>query len=333
LRQAAALRAAQAAYLVKPAPAVRVRFATNDPTPLPPEVAAGENPPPGAIIDYYLAANARSVTLEILDGAGKVVRSHSSADTAQNPHPGVDPVAYTKLCQARTTALNCSLPLYWQAPPMIIATNKGMHRFSWDMHFDPIETPDGEIGGGDDAVGAVPHRTYPDPHAPWVPTGNYTVRLTVDGATFTQPITVRMDPRVKTSVADLTRLATLSRSLYDEAVTTYAAYTAARALHASLANKSGANIATLRAGIDSIAPTGTPQGGRGGGGGGGGNATPAPATLDRASTALLAAAMTMQNADIAPTARDLAAATAARAQATQALARWQRYRTLAAAQR
>lgn len=333
LRQAAALRAAQSAYLVKPALAVRVRFATNDPTPLPPEVAAGENPPPGAIIDYYLAANARSVTLEILDAAGKVVRSHSSADTAQNPHPGVDPVAYTKLCQARTTALNCSLPLYWQAPPMIIATNKGMHRFSWDMHFDPIETPDGEIGGGDDAVGAVPHRTYPDPHAPWVPAGNYTVRLTVDGTKFTQPITVRMDPRVKTSAADLTRLATLSRSLYDEAVTTYAAYTAARALHASLASKSGANIAMLRAGIDSIAPTGTPQGGRGGGGGGAGNATPAPATLDRASTALLAAAMTMQNADIAPTARDLAAATAARAQATQALARWQRYRTLAAAQR
>ena len=59
LRQAAEVRAAQAArsaYLFKPATAVRVRFATNDPTPWPPEVPAGENPPPGGLIDYYLAA-------------------------------------------------------------------------------------------------------------------------------------------------------------------------------------------------------------------------------------------------------------------------------------
>ena len=46
------------AYLFKPATAVRVRFGTNDPTPWPPELPAGENPPPGGIIDYYLAADA-----------------------------------------------------------------------------------------------------------------------------------------------------------------------------------------------------------------------------------------------------------------------------------
>ncbi|MEO7995829.1 MAG: glycoside hydrolase [Gemmatimonadaceae bacterium] len=332
LRQAAAARAAQSAYLVKPAPAVRVRFATNDPTPLPPEVPAGENPPPGAVIDYYLAANARTVTLEIVDAAGKILRSYSSADTATNPHPGVDPVAYNKMCQQHTTALNCGLPLYWQSPPMLIGANKGMHRFSWDMRFDPIETPDGEIGGGEDATGAVPHRTYPDAHAPWVAAGTYSVRLTVDGTKFTQPITVRMDPRVKTSAAELTRLATLSRALYDEAVSTYAAFTEARKLSTSLASQS--EKAALRAGIDSIAPaTAAPGGGRGGGGGGGfgggGGAPPAP-TLDRASAALLAAAMTMQNADVAPTARDLAAATAARAQATTAMARWTKYKAMAA---
>ena len=329
LRQAAALRAAERAYLVKPATAVRVRFASNDPTPLPPEVPAGENPPPGAIIDYYLAANARAVTLEIVDAGGKVVRSYTSADTATNPHPGIDPVAYDKLCQQRPTALNCGLPLYWQAPPMVIATNQGMHRFSWDMHFDPIATPDGEIGGGDDAIGAVPHRTYPDAHTPWVATGAYMVRLTVDGVKFTQPLTVRMDPRVKTSAAALTRLATLSRALYDEAVLTHSAYTEARKLSASLA-AAGATSAALRAGIDSIAPApAAPGGGRGGGLGRGG-AGSAPPTLDRASAALLSAAMAMQSADVAPTTRDVAAATAARAQASAAMARFTRYKALAA---
>ncbi|MEO7359163.1 MAG: glycoside hydrolase, partial [Gemmatimonadaceae bacterium] len=333
LRQAAAARRAQTAYLFKPATAVRVRFATNDPTPLAPEVAAGENPPPGAIINYYLATNANGpVLLEVLNATGKVVRSYSSADTAQNPHPGVDPVAYAKVCQQRPNLPNCGLPLYWQAPPMVIGSRKGVYRFSWDMHFDPIERPDSEIGGGDDAVGAVPHRTYPDSRAPWVAPGNYTVRLTVNGEKFTQPMTVRMDPRVKTPAADLARLNTLSKALYDEAVTAHAAFTEARVLSGKLATQSGPEAAALRASIDSIAPAATNAGtgGRGGGGrgGAGGGAAPTP-TLDRASAALLAAAMAMQSADMAPTARDVAAATAARAQATSALTRWTRSKTKA----
>ena len=56
LRQHAAVQAAHALYLLKPATAVRVRGATNDPTPWPPELPAGENPPVGAIIDYYVGA-------------------------------------------------------------------------------------------------------------------------------------------------------------------------------------------------------------------------------------------------------------------------------------
>src|SRR5262249_44710239 len=88
LRDAAKLRdGAQtgAAYLVKPAPAVRVRFGMNDPTPWPPELPAGENPPPGAILDYFLPAEAAGpVTIDILDAAGSRVRTLSSADPARN---------------------------------------------------------------------------------------------------------------------------------------------------------------------------------------------------------------------------------------------------------
>ncbi len=66
------------------------------------------------------------------------------------------------------------------------------------LHFDPIGVED--PNAGDDAVtGSVPFATYSIPYAPWAPPGNYTVRLKVDGQTYTQPLTVRLDPRVKTS--------------------------------------------------------------------------------------------------------------------------------------
>ncbi len=57
-----------------------------------------------------------------------------------------------------------------------------MHRFTWDMHYDPIPgMGGGGRGGGGGANGAVPHRTYPAINSPWVAPGTYTVRLTVNG--------------------------------------------------------------------------------------------------------------------------------------------------------
>jgi hypothetical protein len=153
-----------------------------------------------------------------------------------------------------------------------------------------------------------------------VPAGRYTVRLTVEGTRYDQPLVVHMDPRVKTGAADLARLASLSRSLYDEAVRVFAASTAARALSAELARQGGTDGAMLKASLDSLLPP-TTAGGRGFGGGRGSGA-PAQPTLEGASTALLAAAMGMQTADVAPTARDAAAAAAARAQASGAMTRW-----------
>ena len=125
---------------MKPATAVRVRFGTNEPTPWPPELPAGENPPPGAILDYYLPADASGpVTLEILDAAGKVVRSYSSIDPVLKPEPGVDMEGYDQVCRKRPTATYCGLPLYWPAQEMKLGTTAGMHRAWWDMHFEPFE--------------------------------------------------------------------------------------------------------------------------------------------------------------------------------------------------
>ena len=182
LRQAADAAAASQAYLFKPATGIRVRFATNDPTPWPPEVPAGENPPPGALIDYYLPSAAGEVKLEILNPAGKVIRTYSSKDPVRSPDPATDPAAYNKICQETPTAPDCALPLYWPAPQQVLKTSPGMHRFSWDMHYDPLPGAGGGGGrGGGGGNGAVPHRTYSGVNSPWAPPGAYSVRLTADG--------------------------------------------------------------------------------------------------------------------------------------------------------
>ncbi len=327
LRAMAAIRKAQAsgaAYLVKPATAIRVRYGTNDPTPWPPEVPAGENPPPGALIDYYLGGNASSpVTLDVLNATGHVIRSYTSADTVLNPDPARDPVAYNALCQRTPTAADCSVPLYWPAPSTALSSSAGLHRFSWDMKYDAV----GPAGGGSGAV--VPGHTYPSLNSPWVPPGQYTVRLTVDGKAYTQPITVRMDPRVTTSTVAIAQVSTLTRELRSDAQSAQTAYEQARGLAAELADASDNASTAFRARLDSLAPP-PPAAGRGGRGGRGGfgggrgrgGPTTAPSTLDGVSSALVAAAMPMQAADIAPTANDLNTITHARADYAAVMARW-----------
>jgi hypothetical protein len=205
---------------------------------------------------------------------------------------------------------------------MVLGTQQGMHRFSWDLHFNPVTAGDTVPNSDEEANGAVPHRTYTTVNAPWAPPGNYTIRLTVNGQQYSQPLSLRLDPRVRTSQAGLTQLATLSRDLYERARTTHAAYLQARTLASSVDASSA-----LRAQLDTIAPPPARGGGRRGGFGrrvGAGGSAP---TLNGASDALLAAAMAMQSADVAPTAAEIAAADRARAQANAVMARWNSLRS------
>ena len=158
----------------------------------------------------------------------------------------------------------------------------------------------------------MPGRTYPTYNVPWVPPGTYTVRLSVDGTTKTQPIVVRLDPRVKIAPEALTQLNTLSSSLYWEAVAAHRAFNDARALAATLDARSGAAVDALKGELEALAPTGLQRNMRVLRRRGAGPATP---SLEAVSNALQAAAMTMQAAEVAPTAAQLAAATAARTQA------------------
>ncbi len=297
LRQAAAVKSAHGAYLFKPEVAVRMRTGTNEPTPWPPELPAGENPPPGATIDYYLASDATSpVTLDILDGTGAVVRTYASTDSIVTPDQA--------RCQAKPTSTYCALPFYWPAPPMTVATTAGMHRFSWDLKYGPITPQDVAWDGSPDGTGAVPWRTYPFVNAPWAPPGTYTVRLTVNGTHYTQPLTVRLDPRIKTSAIALTQLASLSREMYRDAKDAHAAYVKAR----GMLEHAGAN----KAQIEQLAPAPDTSARRRrninteeeeeDADEGETMAADSQPTLDGVYRSLLDAAMAMQRADAAPTA-------------------------------
>ena len=183
LRQLAALKARDRdksrAILFKPQTAIRVRWNMNTDTPLPPEEPAGENPPEGAMIDYYLPKTVQGpLVLEILDVNGQVIRHYSSADRA----PAID---------------RQNFPEYWVRNPAILSEKAGMHRFCWDMRYDPVNT------NARFSIAAVYRNTAPESDAPWVMPGEYQVRLNVDGQTFLQAITVQMDPRVNTSRLDL----------------------------------------------------------------------------------------------------------------------------------
>jgi hypothetical protein len=257
-----------------------------------------------------------------------MVRTYSSNNAGRNPDPAIDPAAYNKVCQETPNATDCGLPLYWPAPSMTISTRAGMHRFSWDMRYQPI-TEGGGRGGGGGGEGAVPNRTYPSVNAPWAPPGSYTVRLTVNGKSYQQPITVHLDPRVKISAVGLATLNRLTKEMYDGARTAHAAAEEARALVAQLEGSQSASADAQKTKLTALAAPAAGGGGRGRGAVPGGTAE--SPSLDGVAVQMIAAAMPMQSADVAPTARDVAATTEAQRQFTAVMAKWTEAKAHAAA--
>ena len=178
LRQLTAEVAQASAHLFRPQVATRVRRNVNTDTPLPPEEPAGKNPPDGAVIDYTLQAKAvEPVTLEISDAAGKLVRRFASTDKPDS----LDEIAK-----------EIHVPMYWVRPSQILSGEAGMHRFVWDLHEPPPDSVNHEY-----PISAIFHDTPRYPLGAKVLPGQYTVKLTVGGKSYTQPLTVKMDPRVK----------------------------------------------------------------------------------------------------------------------------------------
>jgi photosystem II stability/assembly factor-like uncharacterized protein len=194
LRQVAA---AMPDTLFAPPAAYRLPRSSYTDTPVPPDEPWAENPPAGAILDYYLAQpSATPVTLEIVDGKGAVVRRFSSVDPPE--------VSDAELAKQM-------IPSYWARPHRVLPTAAGMHRWVWDLRRDrPLADNYGY------PINAVPRNTPRRPEGPRVAPGTYTVRLTASGKALTAKVVVKADPRVKLAAGVLAQQNQLETRLAEQ---------------------------------------------------------------------------------------------------------------------
>jgi photosystem II stability/assembly factor-like uncharacterized protein len=278
------------AWLYRPATAVRVDNAGFMGTPLPPEEPVAENPPDGAMIDYFLEKPAGHVKLEIFDAQHELVRRFSSEAALPARRPPV-PIAER-----------------WLPKPPSLEKSAGMHRFVWNLGWG-AELPD----SGEDEDNAVPRGPHAAP-------GEYEVRLTVDGKTLTQPLRIIMDPRSAATAQDLAQQVKIGRQIFSEALESRKALSAIRAVQKQLSNllpklephadvKASADLASteLRAIL-----SGAPSGEMG---------------LEKADTDLAAALRVVNGSDRSIPAQALEVYRGSSSAAKRALAKWSDFKT------
>ncbi|MGH7603752.1 MAG: WD40/YVTN/BNR-like repeat-containing protein [Gemmatimonadaceae bacterium] len=285
LRQLTPQVTSERAHLFAPADAVRVRRNVNNDTPFPPEIPHALNAPEGAIIYYSLASKPSTpITLDVIDASGAIVRHMSSA-------PGV-PVS---------EAATPPEPNFWIAPPSSLPANVGMNRANWDLRYDapPAFTHTFEIN-------ANPGLTPPSPEGPLALPGVYTLKLTVDGRTYTQPLTVKNDPRSQATTADLRAQHDLQLKFYEAAKEAWQANADINAQRGALAEfthgSAPSDVVSAAAALDAkLAALAGTTGGRNRGSPGGRSAGAAPSdfvAINRAATNQITA---LDNGDLAPT--------------------------------
>jgi hypothetical protein len=170
-------------FLFTPSPTYRTRYVAMSGRPDVPEY-----PPVGARIDYYLPSPPGELRLDILDAAGKVVRSFSSVTAARGGGRGGG---------RRAGNIMSTLP-----------TKTGMNRFVWDLRY-----PGGPPASGGDTEGGASGGS-----GPLVAPGAFKARLTAGAVTRTEPLVVKIDPRVAkdgVTVADLAEQTTFALRLRD----------------------------------------------------------------------------------------------------------------------
>jgi photosystem II stability/assembly factor-like uncharacterized protein len=283
LRQINAEVSSADAYLFKPAATIRVRNNTDFDTPFPPEMTHGDNPPDGAILNYYLkSAPQGPVTIGIYDSGGKLVRELTSVAPPPEPEPQLN------------------VPNYWIERPHPLATAAGGSRAVWDLRYTR-PTPIGPYGTGAYPISALFGATPPEPRGPLVTPGTYEARLAVNGRTYRQTFQVTMDPRVKTSAEGIVAQRDLGLKILDAMAVAYAANQQVADVRAALAAAGDGEevkaLASKAAGFGG-APAG--RGGRGGGGfgRGGGGATTNFTAIDGTFGSLMT---TVEGADEPPT--------------------------------
>src|SRR5947199_432571 len=162
LRQLGGQSSKEDVMLYQPQTAVRLHY----PEEFDKRQPVGDNPPAGAIINYYLkTAPKEEVSLDILDSSGKLLRHLSSKEKKEGEQPPEWPDRVER--------------------PKTIPAHKGLNRFAWDLRYnDPIQIPGAFYSG----VG---------PRGALAPPGDYQVKITVGGKSQTAPLHLAIDPRTK----------------------------------------------------------------------------------------------------------------------------------------
>ena len=204
---------------------------------LPAGFAAGQNPPSGVILDYFLkeapkgapksdkdeqskpndanknaedenagkdnGKDADAVKLDILDAQGKVIRKYSMKKPKGDETPDEGDEFDFRGQEA-------------------LSANKGLNRFVWDMRYEPATKVPGLItwGGSGNGPLAVP--------------GKYEARLTIQGKQYAAPIEIKEDPRVSVSEADLQKQLDLALKIRDQLSEAHKAVNAMRDIRGQL---------------------------------------------------------------------------------------------------
>jgi hypothetical protein len=223
------------------------------------ELPHASNPPYGAIIYYHLSKPpSGEIKLQVYDAAGKLVRTLSSNKPTLYERP--------------------AFPDYWLASPesRSLSTNVGTNRTNWDLRYDD---PPGYNPDINNQMNSAPGQVAPGPHGPLALPGTYTIKLLVDGATYTQTLVVHNDPRVGEGANVMSALRAqnkLAMAAWQGMKDSYAANEEVAAVRAQLATIARGSlppeVATAATALDTKLATLGAAGGRGprGGGFGGG---------------------------------------------------------------
>jgi photosystem II stability/assembly factor-like uncharacterized protein len=187
LRQVSQAQQAVAFWLYQPAPSFRIDNDSFPGTPLPPEEPTAENPPAGAMIDYFLKAPAANVKLEFFDSQGNLVRQFSSEDQPPQKHAAV------------------AIAERWFPKPEILEKTPGLHRFVWNLTW-------GSPAGANATAGSE----HSSSGGPEVVPGVYNVQLTVNGVVQNKTLKVMLDPRSPATPEILQQQLQLSRQIFSE---------------------------------------------------------------------------------------------------------------------
>ena len=189
---------------------------------------AGENPPSGAVIDFYLKdSSSQKVTLQFMEKSGAVIRSFSSkvkTDTIAK-----DTLKHASVLRDTVAVMVADRPirdsLAFMPVDTIVPAHAGTNRFVWNLRYPNATELKTVVNdeGTTDGPKAVP--------------GEYLVRLIAGKDTLTRPLAIIEDPRIQVATADLQKGFDLAIRVRDRITAISEAFNRIEELQAQIDNR------------------------------------------------------------------------------------------------